>query len=241
MRLARPAIIIVAAMTVVFAAGACGGGGKGDRDRQTTATTESSASTTADATPSDATTDILGESTQFDPGGDGAEDLSSKINGRECVLEGQLFGSCRAATGAGGEFVLTAEGNRDNSSEWNVVVRCGLDPAVPVASARGEFQPITADLGLAAYGEMFGVTLGTAREAEFALVYLPSDAPCPVVWGLGAIKPSTLVTGGLDALNGTERPIQFLRPDGVTACVTADDAGGLAVVDHAEGGCPSEG
>ncbi len=163
------------------------------------------------------------------PGGSGAADLDSAVAGRECVLAEALPLTCRASTGAGGAFVVTAEGVADAPGDFNVVVRCGLTPAAPVASASGPFQPITADLGLAEYGEVVGVTLRSTDTVEAALVYLPADEECPIVWGLGEISRDSIFTGGTDALNGSEAPIRFLDAAGNLACAVADGQGGIAV------------
>lgn len=223
---------------VLLLAAACGGGG-GDDGGGTGAPDASPETTAPDGGSggSDLTTEILGEDTQFAAGGDGASDLDVEVDGRECKLTDVLFGSCRAATGAGGVFVVTAEGNPDDTSEWNMVVRCGLDPAVPVASARGTFTPQYSDLGLEPYGEVFAMTLTGADEAEASLVFQPEGAACPVVWGLGPVKTSGLFVGGTDALNGDVDPIQFTMADGTLACITADGAGGLDVSASTGGDC----
>jgi len=65
-----------------------------------------------------------------------------------------------------------------------------------VASARGTFQPAYTDLGLAPYGEVTGMSLSGADETDGTLIYQPEGSDCPVVWGLGPMKPSSLVLGG---------------------------------------------
>jgi hypothetical protein len=146
---------------------------------------------------------------------------------------------CHAAEGAGGSFVVTAEGNTVIPPEWNIVVRCGLDPAAPGASARGTFTPVFTDLGLRAYGEVIGITFNGDQDAEASLAFLPSGATCPVVWGLGPIKRFSSFSGGLDPLNGSERALQFARPDGTITCVVADAKGGLDVQAAPKEGCAS--
>jgi hypothetical protein len=227
-------IAVVSALLLSTAA--CGG----SDDTDASATTEAAQSdgddtTTTAATSTDA--QILGEDTVFAPGGDGAADLTAEVAERECELGEVLFGSCRASTGAGGPFLVTAEGDVDAPGEWNVVVRCGLDPATPVASAKGTFQPATADLGLAPYGEVLGVSLTTGDEAEGALVYQPEGSDCPVVWGLGPIGPSNVFVGGTDRLNGDEAPIRFTQADGSPACAVADGDGGIEVTPASVEGC----
>ena len=97
--------------------------------------------------------------------------------------------------------MVTAE----DYKEWNVVVRCGLDPATPVAAARGTFQPVFTDLGLGDRGEVTGLTLTGEDEGNAALVFLPEGADCPVIWGVGAMSKTSLFTGGVDRLNGPSR------------------------------------
>ncbi|MBJ7355884.1 hypothetical protein [Nocardioides sp.] len=178
--------------------------------------------------PAAAQAQVLGEPGRFAAGGGEASPLDVEMAGRECVLADALFGSCRASTGTGGPFVVTAESTTEAPSVWNVVVRCGTDPAVPAASAQGEFQPMTTDLGLEPYGEVVGVTL-VGDDAEAALVYQPEASECPVVWGLGAVDRSSLFVGGTDALNGEASPIRFTNADGAATCAVADGAGGITV------------
>lgn len=188
------------------------------------------ASASGSQTPTDATGgEILGEPGLFVAGGSGAEDLTVMVQGRECVLAEALPLSCRASTGAGGGFVVTAEGVDDAPGDWNIVVRCGLDPARPAISASGDFLPVTADLGLTPYGELVGLTLRTDERVEAALAYWPEGAECPVVWGIGEIGQDSIFTGGTDALNGEEAPILFTDATGQPACAVADEAGGIRV------------
>ena len=133
------------------------------------------------------------------------------------MLADALFGSCRASTGTGGAFLVTAESTPEAPTTWKMVVRCGTNPGIPAASAQGDFQPITSDIGLEPYGEVLGVTL-RGEVAEAALVYQPDGADCPVVWGLGAVDRGSFFTGGLDALSGASNPIRFTDP---RACPTA--------------------
>jgi hypothetical protein len=51
------------------------------------------------------------------------------------------------------------------------------------------------------------------------------------------MKRFSSFTGGLDPLNGSERPLQFTRPDGTTACVVADTKGDLDVHAASQDGC----
>ena len=176
----------------------------------------------------DATTDVLGEAGLFGPGGGGAAPLVAQVDGRECVLADALFGSCRASTGAGGAFLVTAESTAEAPTTWTMVVRCGTSPGIPAASTHGDFQPQTSDVGLEPYGEVLGITL-RAEVAEAALVYQPDGAECPVVWGLGEVDQGSFFTGGLDALSGSSNPIRFTDAQGVRACAVADGAGGIAV------------
>jgi hypothetical protein len=180
----------------------------------------------ADDAPADI--EVLGEPSAFEPA-TGAEPIAVSVAGRECVLAEPLFGSCRAATGAGGAFVVTAEGDPDSPSEWNVVARCGLTPATPGASASGEFTPVMADLALAPYGEVAGVTLIGPDGAVAALVYQAPGTACPVVWGLGDVDRRSIFTGGTDALNGEESPLRFRDAEGADACAVADGEGGVTV------------
>lgn len=172
--------------------------------------------------------EVLGDPTQFGSGTNGATALEVAVNGRECVLSDTLFGSCRASTGTGGQFVVTAEGSVDDPSRWNVVVRCGLKPARPAAVASGQFTPVTTDLGLTPYGEVVGVTLRSSGSVEAALVYQPDGADCPVVWGLGEVGSDSLFTGGTDALNGEDAPVYFTDAAGARVCAVADGQGGVS-------------
>ena len=72
------------------------------------------------------------------------------------------------------------------------------------------------------------------------MIDLPKGADCPLVWGLGPVARTTIVVGGVDALNGSERPVQLTRPDGSTACATSDGRGGFAVNPVADGSCAAE-
>lgn len=223
-------------LALVAMLSACGGGGGNGADPVADETTtaapgDGGSPSTTDAV-TEATAELLGEGTTFVTGGGGAGELTGSVDGRECVLADALFGSCRASTGAGGAFLVTAESTVENPTEWNVVVRCGLDPALPAASAQGTFQPSTTDLGLAPYGQVIGVML-RAEANEAALVYQPEGSECPVVWSLGEIDKDNLFTGGTDALNGSEAPIAFTDASGKRVCASADGSGGIAV-----GGCP---
>ncbi|MBA2281905.1 MAG: hypothetical protein M3527_02690 [Actinomycetota bacterium] len=231
-------IALTAALLLLIAA--CGGAGddaeEGDGDAITTTEAAGDETTTTDS-GSGATAEILGEDTAFAPGGNGASGLDATIADRECELTEVLFGSCRASTGAGGAFLVTAEGDEDVPGDWNVVVRCGLEPAEPVAAAAGTFQPIFTDLGLAGYGEVIGITLRGTGEAEVALIYQPEGSDCPVIWGLGPTDPDAILLGGTDALNGEDAPIQVTRADGTAACADADGNGGIEVSDATAEGC----
>lgn len=222
-----------------------GGCGNSDPDPSGAGTTDPSSATQAPETPSesasppqsdppaaDAVSEILGEAGLFGDGGGDATPLDAQVQGRECVLTEALFGSCRASTAVGGAFLVTMESTLEASSVWNVVVRCGTSPGLPAASAMGEFQPMTSDLGLALYGEVVGVTL-VGEVAEAALVYQPEGSECPVVWGLGEVDRGNIFTGGLDALNGEASPIAFTDAQGVRTCADADGQGGISV-----GPCP---
>jgi hypothetical protein len=189
---------------------------------------------TESATPSETTqvapadVDVLGEPAGFESGA-AADPIEVGVSGRQCVTSAPLFGSCRAATGAGAAFVVTAEGDPDAPADWTIVARCGLAPAVPGAAASGSFTPVLADLALAPYGELAGVTMLGAEDAVAALVYQPEGASCPVVWGLGEIDRGSIFTGGTDALNGEESPLRFRSADGADACAVADGHGGISV------------
>jgi hypothetical protein len=190
---------------------------------------EEAASTTPSAVGGEeVASEVRGEPGSFRSGGEGAVPIDIEQNGRECVIAEPLFGSCRASSGVGGSFAVTAESTPEAPSEWNIVVRCGLSPALPAATAQGEFQPVSADLGLEPYGDVVGVTL-TADVAEAALVYHPEGSDCPVVWGLGEIERFSLLTGGTDALNGDTDPIWFVDAEGTDACAVADGQGGIKV------------
>jgi hypothetical protein len=194
-----------------------------------TASSETASTPTSEAPDTAADIAVLGGASSFEAGGGSAEPLQVDVAGRECVLSEPLFGSCRGATGAGGAFVVTAEGDPDSVSTWTVVARCGLAPAAAGASASGTFTPVMADLGLAPYGEVAGVTLLGPDHAEAALVYQPQGAACPTVWGLGEVDRASLFTGGTDALNGEESALRFRDATGAEACAVADGQGGIMV------------
>ena len=182
----------------------------------------------SDPPAGDGSSEILGVAGMFAAGGGDATPLEAQVQGRECVLTEALFGSCRASTAAGGSFLVTMESTVEAPSVWNVVVRCGTSPAVPAASAMGEFQPMSSDLGLEPYGEVLGVTL-VGEVAEAALVYQPEGSECPVLWGLGEVDRANVFTGGLDALNGEAGPIAFTDSQGARTCADADGEGGISV------------
>lgn len=232
----RPLLVLPLLIVMVLAP--CGDDPSNARPRTTPSDSTAATGAATDETPATeaspepataAVSELLGEKTLFVPGGSGATDLDTAVKGRECVLAEALPLTCRASTGAGGAFVVTVEGVADAPGDFNVVVRCGLTPAAPSASASGPFQPITTDLGLAEYGEVAGITLRGADTAEAALVYLSADAECPIVWSLGEISRDSIFTGGTDALNGSEAPIRFLDAAGVDACAVADGQGGITV------------
>jgi hypothetical protein len=228
-----PHLRLAALALVLATATGCGGesASSDDSSGAATAVTSSSAATesaTASETVAPADVGVLGEPAGFEPGAE-ADAIEVSVSGRECVTSEPLFGSCRAATGAGGAFVVTAEGDPDSPSEWTLVARCGLAPAVPGAAASGSFTPVLADLALAPYGELAGVTMLGAEDAVAALVYQPQGATCPVVWGLGEIDRGSIFTGGTDALNGEESPLRFRSADGAEACAVADGQGGISV------------
>jgi hypothetical protein len=233
MRLRRSTTTIA---LLLVATSACGGNGGTEPARATGSSTGSTAAATASVTPG-RTTDILGDKTLFTGTTNGAGDVAATVNKRQCTVKDAPLVDCHAATGTGGQFVVTAEGNNAVPTEWNVVVRCGLDPAVPVASARGTFTPQFTELGSSAYGEMIGITFNGEQDGDANLAFLPPGTSCPVVWGLGRMKRFSSFTGGLDPLNGSERPLQFTRPDGTTACVVADTKGDLDVHAASQDGC----
>lgn len=221
------------ALLLLALLGACGENSPEESEAAPSGSPTESATESADSTSSappaaDAAAEVLGEESTFQTGGGGAGPLEADVNGRECVLPDVLFGSCRASTGAGGPFVVTAESTPEAPTEWTMVVRCGLSPALPAATAQGTFQPMTSDLGLEPYGEVVGVTL-TGDVAEAALVYQPEGSDCPVVWSLGEIGRSSLFTGGTDALNGDTDPIWFLDAQGNEVCAVADGQSGIKV------------
>ncbi len=216
--------------------GACGGGEAGQADDavEQSSTTPSASPASAEPTASIARATILGGTTSFTTDAGDAVDLDVAVNGRECTLAELLPLTCRGSTGAGGDFVVTVESSLGAPTDFTVVVRCGLTPAIPAASGAGG-QPVLADLGLAPYGEVMGVTLIGADSAEAALVYQPEGAECPVVWALGKVDRTNLFTGGTDALNGEESPIRFRDAAGLEACASADGQGGITV-SAAQGG-----
>jgi len=243
MRLRTPTAVLLLALALAL--GGCGGGDEdpatdnpaSDNVDTTAPTSESPAAEASVEAVPDAVSEILGERSDFAAGAGGAAPLETDIEGRECLLREALNGSCRGAGGTGGDFVVTAEGSIDAPGEWNVVVRCGLEPAVPAASAQGAFTPVIADLGLAPYGDVIGITLLGASTAEAALIYQPDGAECPVVWGVGGVDSTSLFTGGTDALNGSESPLAFRNAQGSDACAVADGQGGITVGTPQGGKC----
>lgn len=225
----------LAVVTILLALGGCGGDDPAAPSAAQPSSSESPGAS-ASAAP-EATAEVLGEDAGFVAGGGGAGPLEVSVNERECVVTEALFGSCRAGSGDGGDFVVTAEGSMDSASEWNIVVRCGLEPAVPAASVLGEFTPVITDLGLADYGDVIGITLLDGPDSRAALVYQPEGAECPVVWGLGPVDEGSFFTGGTDALNGSESPLAFRGPGGVNACAVPDGQGGITVGKPRGDGC----
>lgn len=127
---------------------------------------------------------------------------------------------------------MTTESHEEIFSTWDVVVRCGTDPAVPIASADQISLTASTDLTFEPYGEVTGVELWGDDGSEAALVYRPTGANCPQVFGLGAVKQYSTMCGG-------ENVVSITRPDGSIACVVADEANGFAVSAAAGTTCPN--
>lgn len=161
-------------------------------------------------------------------GGNGTEPVAATLSGRDCTIDG-LFGTCRGAAGSGGEFVVASHNDPADYSIWTVVVGCGTQPATPIASVKAKQLVATADLTFATYGDVAGIVRHAEGASEAFLVYQPSGATCPNVFGLGPIQPNSIMTAGTDVVGVT-------RPDGTLACARADAAAGF-VVTEGQTGC----
>jgi len=129
--------------------------------------------------------------------------------------------ACSGATGTSGQFVVTVENDANDFSIRTVGVRCGLAPAVTMATSTGKQLILLGQLTFAEFGNVIGVArYGTGDEA--LLVFQPSGSCCAQAFGLGPIKVNSILLGGTDIVGIT-------RPDGSLACAVADGAGAFLV------------
>lgn len=226
----RSAIVAVA----LTALAACGGGGTGaTKSSAAEPTTSGNANSTSETTASDAATAnavaplvAKGAPTRFSAGGSGAGDLTAQISGPTCTVDG-LFGTCSA--GGSGTFVVTMENDPVDFSIWNIVVRCGLAPASPLASLKGKQQPMSASLSFPTFGDVVGISSLSDKGSEAVLAYSPPGSKCPQLFGLGPISTTNIFVNG-----PAEGSYQFVRPDSAPACVRNDASADFAVT---EGAC----
>jgi len=154
--------------------------------------------------------------------------ISATVDATLCTANDPLV-SCIGATGSGGQFVVTVENDVNDFSIRTVGVRCGLAPAVTMASATGKQLVVLGSLTFSGFGDVIGVARYGAGDEAF-LVFQPSDSPCPQVFGLGPIKLNSIMSGGVDVVGIT-------RPDGSLACAAANGAGAF-VVSEQQSACP---
>jgi hypothetical protein len=222
----RRHLVAVAALAVL-ALGACGGAEPSDSVDGTSGASAGSTAPMEDADAAPTPFAATGEPTGLVAGGTGAAEITPTLDGRTCTVP-DLFGTCVAANGS---FVVTALGDPVDSSVWNVVVYCGLEPAVPVASLRQvQSGPGLSQLSFAPYGEVIGVQIRTATESSLFVVYERAGESCPSVHGAGALDPASFVGGGQEVALLT-------RPDGSLACLSVDPSGAFVTAERQES-CP---
>ena len=205
--------VLMLCVIVAFVAAGCGSSKTAGKGSNSTAASDTAATTTTAATQPVVDVKFLGETTRIGAGANGAVPMAAAPSGRECGMSKDLFGSCRAGTGAGGVFTVTFENDKTDFT-WDVVVRCGVAPAVPIASAPALKLTVSADLKFDSVGEVVGVLMNATDGSEAALVFQPKGESCPEVFGVGAIKPNT-------ALGGGNNVTSFTKPDGSIACIKA--------------------
>ena len=234
----RPFVVWSLVVVAVCLLAACGGG-SGRRTAGTNAQAGSTAvnvvdsvvvaptqevAPTQDATPLVA----LGVPTGLTAGAGATSGLSATVDETVCTADDPLV-SCMGATGVGGQFVVTVENDANDFTIRTVGVRCGLAPAVTIASSTGKQLVVLGQLNFAEFGGVIGVARYGAGDEAF-LVFQPAGSACPQVFGVGPIKPNSIMSGGTDVVGVT-------RPDGSLACVVADGAGAFAV-SETQTGCP---
>jgi hypothetical protein len=212
MQLMNPYRTFAVSILASLAVASCGGS---DAATATTKPSSKAAAVSTTQAPAVAVT-LLGEPSRIEAGAHGAVQMTAAPNGRNCGMSKDLFGSCRAGTGAGGVFTVTFENDREDFT-WNVVVRCGLNPTQPIAAAQKQELTLSADLDFDGVGEVVGVIMKTDGVSEAALVYQPKGVECPQVFGLGQLKLNTAMGGGHNVVTIT-------RPDGTTACISEKNA-----------------
>ena len=167
---------------------------------------------------------ILGEVTRLQQGANGAKPLNAATAKRgDCGLPVGTLATCQAATGSGGTFLITQESTAADPTLYSVVVRCGTNPAVPIAAAIGLKSPLAAELSFDLYGEVIGVGLNGTDGSDAALIYQPTGDTCPSIFGVGPVKTFSAMGGGKNIVTMT-------RPDQSTICVSSDPAAGFVVV-----------
>lgn len=149
--------------------------------------------------------------------------ISATVDDTLCTADNPLV-TCIGATGSGGQFVVTVENDINDFSVRTVGVRCGLAPAVTMASATGKQLVVLGQLNFAEFGNVTGVARYGAGDEAF-LVFQPSGSTCPQVFGLGPIKLNSIMIGGTNVVGVT-------RPDGSLACAVSNGTGSFVVAEQ---------
>lgn len=229
----QPLFVVTSVAAAVLLLAACGGG-SGRRSSASNSAANTVAVQTTDPAAVDAPAQdgpplvSLGTATGLVDGAGAATARSATLSGTQCQADDPMV-TCSGATGAGGQFVVTVENDPNDFTIRTVGVRCGLAPAVTMASVTGKQLVVLGQLTFAQYGGVVGVARYGAGDEAF-LVFQPTGSSCPQVFGLGPIKVNSIMGGGTDMVSIT-------RPDGSLACVRADDAGAFTVSEQ-QTACP---